>query len=236
MSHDHKYKLVICIDKEGERGVLLEEGTISDIDAITIMFENVQGLRAHYDEKVELFKHKYKNNIDFFENKYNKKETGDITIIDPEKVGKISIPREGIIYRKDIEMFELVIKDDEFLKFLDKAAPSKYLKIIEYKETKRITDEISWIIRDFPEIYTEYATRYNKTPLKTIYRHYLKKQQLINKLLEDQQENEDQAIPSEAYEIDFENSRRQYQKYYFGCTEEQKGHQKKKLRESSGGK
>ena len=200
-----KYKLVICIDKKGKKGIPLKEGPIEEIDKITTSFNNSKELRLFFQEEVEKFEQKYKKDIEYLKTKYNKEETGDITIIDNESPG--DIPRESVIYNQNIEMFELAIQNQEFIQFLRKIDYSSYCKINRYNH--EITEEISWIIRIIPKIYDEYRIKYNKLPLKTLYKHYLKEQQMMYKIYSEIEETE----ILEAYEIEFMRDRRENQKY-----------------------
>ena len=180
-----KYRLVICIDKRGQKGILLKDGPIDEIDKITTSFNNSKELRAFYSEKVEEFEEKYKKDIEYLKKKLGKEESGDITIIDLES--KNDIPREQIIYEKNIEMFELAIKNQEFIKFLRKADYRTYCDINRYNH--EINETTSWIIRKIPKIYEEYRNRYNRLPLKTMYKHILKEQQMLQQIYKQKEEH-----------------------------------------------
>lgn len=203
-----KYKLVICIDRKGKKGILLKEGPIEEIDKITTSFNNSKELRSFFPEQIEEFEKKYKADIEYLKTKLNKEETGDITIIDNES--KADIPREQVIYNKNIEMFELSLKDNEFIQFLRKADYSTYCTINRYHY--EITEEISWLIRKIPKIYEEYRIKYNKLPLKTLYKHYLKEQQIMYKIYSEIEEQEEPTT-LEAYEIEFMKDKIDNQKY-----------------------
>ncbi len=231
MENKHIYNLVICLDKKGKKSILLSQGTIDEIDNLTMSFNNSQELRSYFSEQEELFEEKYKKDIEYIKTKYNKKESGDITIIDPEKINNTEIPRESIVYNKNVEIFEIAIDDQSFVQFLKKADYSKYCAIQRYNNAigdryKKITDErISWLIREVPKIYEEYSTKYNKLPLKTIYKHYLKEQQILKKYQEmyDTLEQKEEPDKLEAYEIEFLNEQNYNQKYEL---KEKKGKQK----------
>lgn len=203
-----KYKLVICVDRKGKKGILLKEGPIEEIDKITTSFNNSKELRSFFLEQIEEFEKKYKADIEYLKTKLNKEETGDITIIDNES--KADIPREQVIYNKNIEMFELSLKDNEFIQFLRKADYSTYCTINRYHY--EITEEISWLIRKIPKIYEEYRIKYNKLPLKTLYKHYLKEQQIMYKIYSEIEEQEEPTT-LEAYEIEFMKDKKENQKY-----------------------
>jgi len=203
-----KYKLVICIDRKGKKGVLLEEGTIDQIDKITTSFNNSKELRTFYPNQIEQFEEKYKPDIEYLKNKLNKEEKGDITIIDEES--KADIPRESVIYSENMEMFELTLKDSEFIQFLRNADYSSYCSINRYNY--EINETTSWLIRKIPKIYEEYRIKYNKLPLKTLYKHHLKEQQMMYKIYSEIEEKEEPTT-LEAYEIEFMRDRNDNQKY-----------------------
>ena len=203
-----KYKLVICLDRKGKKGVILEKGTIDQIDKITTSFNNSKELRAFYIDQIEQFEEKYKTDIEYLKNKLKKEESGDITIIDEES--KADIPRESIIYNQNIEMFELALKDNEFIQFLRNVDYSSYCSINRYNY--EINETTSWLIRKIPKTYEEYRLKYNKLPLKTLYKHYLKEQQLMYKIYSEIEEKEEPTT-LEAYEIEFMRDRNENQKY-----------------------
>ena len=208
MENEHIYKLVICLDRKGNKSIILEQGPIYKIDTLTSPFNNAKELRAYYSEQIELFEKQYQKDINYLENKYNKKELGDITIIDPEKVETIDVPREKIIYNEEIEMFELAINNIEFEQYLKKTDYSRYCLIQTYNG--QIDERISWLIREIPKIYNEYASRYNKLPLKTIYKHYQKEKQLLNKykeMIENQTDETANIEQLEAYEVEYQKWR-----------------------------
>lgn len=214
MENEHIYKLVICLDRKGNKSIILEQGPIYKIDTLTSPFNNAKELRAYYSEQIELFEKQYQKDINYLENKYNKKELGDITIIDPEKVETTDVPREKIIYNEEIEMFELAINNIEFEQFLKKTDYSRYCLIQTYNG--QIYERISWLIRAIPKIYNEYASRYNKLPLKTIYKHYQKEKQLVNKykeMIENQTDETANIEQLEAYELEFIREKYENQKY-----------------------
>lgn len=237
MDKKHIYRLVICLDKKGEKSTLLAQGTINEIDSITMSFNNSQELRSCYCEKEEEFEKKYKEGIEYLKTKYNRKETGDVTIIDPEKISVTDIPRESIVYKENIEMFEIAIDDLQFVQFLKNADYSKYCAIQRYnkeidEQHKNIIDEtISWLIRKMPKIYDEYAIKYNKPPLKTIYKHMKKEKQLLNKykeMIEKQTDETANIEQLEAYELNYQQDRRDYLKYDLNGYKEEKGRRKVK--------
>lgn len=228
MENEHIYKLVICLDRKGNKSIILEQGPIYKIDTLTSPFNNAKELRAYYSEQIELFEKQYQKDINYLENKYNKKELGDITIIDPEKVETIDVPREKIIYNEEIEMFELAINNIEFEQYLKKTDYSRYCLIQTYNG--QIDERISWLIREIPKIYNEYASRYNKLPLKTIYKHYQKEKQLLNKykeMIENQTDETANIEQLEAYEVEYQNERKDNQKYDIRPNGKQKIKQKK---------
>ena len=228
MENEHIYKLVICLDRKGNKSIILEQGPIYKIDTLTSPFNNAKELRAYYSEQIELFEKQYQKDINYLENKYNKKELGDITIIDPEKVETIDVPREKIIYNEEIEMFELAINNIEFEQYLKKTDYSRYCLIQTYNG--QIDERISWLIREIPKIYNEYASRYNKLPLKTIYKHYQKEKQLLNKykeMIENQTDETTNIEQLEAYEVEYQNERKDNQKYDIRPNVKQKIKQKK---------
>ena len=251
MDKKHIYRLVICLDKKGEKSTLLAQGTINEIDSITMSFNNSQELRSCYCEKEEEFEKKYKEGIEYLKTKYNRKETGDVTIIDPEKISVTDIPRESIVYKENIEMFEIAIDDLQFVQFLKNADYSKYCAIQRYnneideqhkneidEQHKNIIDEtISWLIRKMPKIYDEYAIKYNKPPLKTIYKHMKKEKQLLNKykeMIEKQTDETANIEQLEAYELTYQQDRRDYLKYDLNGYKEEKG--RRKVKKIGGGK
>ena len=237
MENEHIYKLVICLDRKGNKSIILEQGPIYKIDTLTSPFNNAKELRAYYSEQIELFEKQYQKDINYLENKYNKKELGDITIIDPEKISVTDIPRESIVYKENIEMFEIAIDDLQFVQFLKNADYSKYCAIQRYnkeidEQHKNIIDEtISWLIRKMPKIYDEYAIKYNKPPLKTIYKHMKKEKQLLNKykeMIEKQTDETANIEQLEAYELNYQQDRRDYLKYDLNGYKEEKGRRKVK--------
>lgn len=214
MENEHIYKLVICLDRKGKKSILLKQGPIYEIDKITSSFNDTQELRTYYSEQEETFIKKYEKDIKYLEKKYNKKEIGDITIIDPEKVETTDVPREKIIYNEEIEMFEIAINDTEFEQFLKKTDYSKYCLIQTYNG--QIDERVSWLIRKIPKIYDEYATKYNKLHLKTLYKHFQKEKQLLNEykeMIEDQSEDTTNLVQLEAFEKEFMEERKENQKY-----------------------
>lgn len=232
MESEHIYKLVICLDRKGNKSIILEQGPIYEIDKKTSPFNNAKELRADYSEKIELFEKQYQKDITYLEKKYNKKELGDITIIDPEKVETVDVPREKIIYNEEIEMFELAITNDEFEQYLKKTDYSRYCLIQTYNG--QIDERISWLIREIPKIYNEYASRYNRLPLKTIYKHYQKEKQLLKEyqeMIADRTDETANIEQLEAYEIEYQNERIDNQKYDI----RPKGKQKLKQKKISGG-
>ena len=231
--NEHTYKLVICLDKKGKKGILLKEGTIDKIDKITTSYNDSKELRNNYFEQEEAFRRLYKKDIERMQNKNKKRETGDITIIDPQKVDIIDIPREDIIYNGDVDKFELAIEDKGFMEFIRKADYSKYCALNGYNY--KITEKISWLIRELPKIYDEYSKKHNTPSLKTIYKQKLKEiERLKKRRMMRFDENAEEELTEknlEAYEAGYIQERRESQKYYI---EEENG--KQKIKKISGEK
>ena len=150
-------------------------------------------------------------------------------------------------------MFEIAIDDLQFVQFLKNADYSKYCAIQRYnneidEQHKNIIDEtISWLIRKMPKIYDEYAIKYNKPPLKTIYKHMKKERQLLqayqklygNEIVDNYQgiydeSNNDPTEQLEAYELNYQQDRRDYLKYDLNGYKEEKG--RRKVKKIGGGK
>lgn len=230
---DKTFELVICIDKLGTKKIILEKNTIEEIDKLTTSFENSDEIRCYFSDKVEEFEEKYKTYMESLSLKNNRKEQGDITIIGTINKEKRRIK---VLYNKHIEVFEYIIRNEEFQNYLRKNFYEEYCKIQQTKkELIEINEEISFLIRKINIIYTQYAKDKRKMPIDTIYKHMLKEKQLLQeyesmyyeKIKEDEETPPEQL---ETFEIEFMKEKQENQKYDI---QEKKGH--KKTKKISGG-
>ena len=223
---DKTFELVICIDKLGTKRVVLERNTIDEIDKLTTSFETSDEIRCYFSEKVDEFEDKYKTYMKNLSEKNNRKENGDITIIGTINKEKRRI---RVLYNKHIEVFEYIIRSEEFQKYLRKNFYEEYCKIQQIKSRNIIfTEEISFLLRKIIKIYTQYAKDKNKLPIDTIYKHILKERQMLQDYETIYNQTPNEKVPTEqleAFEIEFFKEKQENQKYVI---EEKKGKQKTK--------
>ena len=170
--------------------------------------------------------------MDSLTEKNNRKEEGDITIIGTINKEKRRIK---VLYNKHIEVFDYVIRNEQFQKYLRENFYEEYCKIQQAKnKTIKFNEEISFLIRRINKIYTQYAKDNNKLPIDTIYKHMLKEKQLLQEYESMYYENTNDETPEEqleAYEIEFMKEKQESEKYDM---QEKNGRQK--IKKISGGK
>jgi hypothetical protein len=214
---DKTFELVICVDKEGKKKVVLEKSTIDKIDTLTTSFENSDEIRCFFSDKVEDFEEKYKTYMNSLSLKNNRKEQGDITII-----GTINKEnrRIKVLYNKHIEVFEYIIRNESFQIYLKRHDfYEEYCNIQQLKNGPvKFNESTSFLIRKILNIYKQYAKDKNELPIDTIYKHLLKEEQLLKEyqeLYKESEEQEEVIYPEqlEAYELDFIREKHANQKY-----------------------
>lgn len=224
---DKTFELIICIDKLGTKKIILEKNTIDEIDKMTTSFESSDEIRCYFSEKIEEFEEKYKEYMESLTEKNNRKEKGDITIIGTINKEKRRIK---VLYNKHIEVFEYIIRNEEFQKYLRKNFYEEYCRLQQTKNEKIIFNEsISFLIRKIIKIYNQYSKDNNKLPIDTIYKHMQKEKQLLKKYesMYYETSNQEEKPPEqlEAYEIEFIKEKQENQKYDI---QEKKGRTKMK--------
>lgn len=230
---DKTFELIICIDKLGTKKIVLEKNTIDKIDKLTTSFENSDEIRCYFSEQVDEFEEKYKIYMENLSEKNNRKENGDITIIGTINKEKRRI---RVLYNKHMEVFEYIIRNEDFQKYLRKNFYEEYCKIQQMKSrTIKFNEEISFLIRKIIKIYTQYAKDRSKLPIDTIYKHILKEKQLLQDYetmyYRNTKENEEIPVEQlEAFEMEFIKEKQENQKYVI---EEKR--EKQKTKKISGG-
>ncbi|MGM9850314.1 MAG: hypothetical protein ACI31V_05415 [Bacilli bacterium] len=212
---DKTFELVICIDKDGKRKVVLERNTIDKIDTLTTSFENSDEIRCFFSDKVYEFEDKYKTYMNSLSLKNNRKEQGDITIIGTIKK---ETRRIKVLYNKHIEVFEYIIRNESFQIYLKKHDfYEEYCNIQQLKNGPVKFDEnTSFLIRKILNIYKQYAKEKNELPIDTIFKHMRKQNQILEdyQALYDKTTNEGlEQEQLEAYELEFIREKHENQKY-----------------------
>ena len=167
-------ELVICIGKLGEKKIILEKKTLSEIDRITTTYEDAKKLRVSkkYSKPIQEFEKKYEEYMNYLSEKNKKQENGSITILGTVNKEKTRIM---ILYEWHLKVVKYVtIKDAEFEQYIKSRNYNKYSLI---QHIKTITpddikeDWISWLIRGIYNEYDQYAKENKKLSPKSIYRH-----------------------------------------------------------------
>ena len=167
-------ELVICIGKLGEKKIILEKKTLSEIDRITTTYEDAKKLRVSkkYSKPIQAFEKKYEEYMNYLSEKNKKQENGSITILGTVNKEKTRIM---ILYEWHLKVVKYVtIKDAEFEQYIKSRNYNKYSLI---QHIKTITpddikeDWISWLIRGIYNEYDQYAKENKKLSPKSIYRH-----------------------------------------------------------------
>jgi len=203
----------------GKKQIILEKGTIEEIDNITSSVESSQELRDYYFEEIEKFNTKYSAYMDNLSKKNNRKENGDIalfTTINKER------NRIKVLYKKHIETFKVIINIKDFEQYLKTNYYDLYCKAQAQKQLLNknyFSEETSFLIRKIYSIYKKYSQE-NKTPSPDKIYNELKKQQSIendNYSPMYDESNNDPTYPDkdDLYEKDFIEETNSRNKYYF---------------------
>ena len=162
-----KYELVICIDKDATKYRTLEQGTLDLIDSFTTKFESSEEIRYLYQDTIEKFIEENYEHISYIKEKNKRKETGDIALIRTRNQER---KRIRVLYKKHIEVFKRIIKNNEFEEYLKQYFTEYYKRIQQYKYQEIIiNEELSTLIRRVYEIYKNYAKENDKSSPDTIY-------------------------------------------------------------------
>jgi len=161
-------ELVICIDQQGKKRKLLETGPIERIDTITSEIESPLELRYYYGDKIDEFNDMYAPYMDGLTIKNRRKENGDIALFTTRNK---EYARIKILYKKHIEVFKEVIKDNEFKYYLRTRYYPEYMEIKKfYYQELKLTRENSILIRKIYDVYKEYAKQEKKPSPAVLYK------------------------------------------------------------------
>lgn len=199
---DNYFELMICIDYEGKKGIILEKGPLSKIDRITIKYEDFKELRESkkFSKIIQIFKERYNKYLTYLSEKNNRKENGDITILGTVNKEKTRIMT---LYGWHIKVVKYVtIKDADFEQYIKSRDYSEY-SLIQYIKT--ITpddikeDWISWLIRKIYKDYKEYAKENKKLSPESIYKHIKTVERTMKQNLEEYETQLEQYEPHRKY-------------------------------------
>lgn len=166
------FSLVITVDRYGEKSKVLMKGPLHEIDKFTTTCESTGEVRENFSDEIEEFYNSYGEYMQQLTVKNNKKERGDITILNSKKEKRIRI-----LYKKHLFVFKKVILDNDFIQFVITHHPElyKYIILIKMKikhilSGVELNEESSIIIRNIYKIYKEeYAKQYGKPSPDMLY-------------------------------------------------------------------
>lgn len=166
------FSLVITVDRYGEKSKVLMTGPLHEIDKFTTKCESTGEIRENFPDEIEDFYNNYGTYMQELTAKNNKKERGDITILNSNKEKRIRV-----LYKKHIFVFKKVILDNDFIQFLITHHPELYKYIIWIKRKIKhilsdveLNEESSIIIRNIYKIYKdEYAKKYGRPSPDMLY-------------------------------------------------------------------
>lgn len=167
------YSLVITVDRFGEKSTELMSGPLHEIDKFTTTCDSTGDLRENFPDEIDLFRNKYGNYMRELEEKNNKRETGDITILNSSKERRVRV-----LYKKHLFVFKAVIFDNTFLAYLKLHDPELYNKVMDIKKGVNhilsdidLNENTSIIIRGVYKMYKDrYAKEYNKPTPDALYK------------------------------------------------------------------
>lgn len=167
------FELMICIDKLGNKGIIIEKGTIDQIDIITTQFESPQEIRENFIDIINNFEEIYSEYMKKITAKTKRQETGDIALIEITNQEKTRIK---VLYKKHIEIFKTIIYLKDFEMYLKDNYYTEYCKMQKYSYQEiTINEETSFFIRKLYDIYKKYA-RDNRKPSPDVIYSKIKKQ------------------------------------------------------------
>ena len=239
---DKTFELVICIDEEGKRKVVLKKDSIDKIDNFTTLFENSDEIRSYFPDEIRTFKEKYQTYMDGLELKNKRKEKGDIALIGT--INKESRRRKKVLYKKEIIVFrEYIIKLEPFQKHLKaKGYYEEYCEIQRLKQNRiEFNEHISFLVRKILDLYTIFSKENGYLSIDTLYKHIKKEKEMMKayekEFAENEYGNQQEEKPIISYDVMEKEDREYYDSLNFPVIKqikEIKGRQK--VKKIGGGK
>lgn len=166
------YSLVITVDRFGSRSTELMNGPLHEIDKFTTTCEGTGDIRENFPDEIESFRSEYDDYMRELTEKNNKRENGDITILDSSKERRMRV-----LYKKHLFVFKAVILDNDFLAYLNLSDSELYNKVISIKSSVNhilsdidLNEDSSIIIRRVYKKYKDgYAKEYKKPSPDVLY-------------------------------------------------------------------
>lgn len=212
---DKTFELVICIDEEGKRKVVLKKDSIDKIDNFTTLFENSDEIRSYFPDEIRTFKEKYQTYMDGLELKNKRKEKGDIALIGT--INKESRRRKKVLYKKEIIVFrEYIIKLEPFQKHLKaKGYYEEYCEIQRLKQSRiEFNEHISFLVRKILDLYTIFAKENGYLSIDTLYKHNKKEKEMMKAYEKEFTENEYGDQQEEKPIISYDVMEKEDREYY----------------------
>lgn len=113
-----KRNLSLVLDKDGKMSLTLEHMEQNVLDEFTSKkFTSSEDIRKKYAKEIESYLQKNKDFIDMVEQKNKRKYAGSIVITDLQR--DMTIKKIKVLYKKDIKVFEKIIKNKKFMLALE---------------------------------------------------------------------------------------------------------------------